>query len=151
MYSNVTLYYLNQMGIRPWIKRNDSSAVHEKGDTTKYDAIKLLVFISSRLSTKAQLLLQQMLAYINLCEQELSIIPVQEKDSLINYTSRIEQQAPAAILVLGLNKNQFLHDMNLNCLVLHSIDPEHLIANPAEKKNVFKHLNSIKLRLFPSS
>lgn len=144
MYSNTTLYYLNQMGIRPWIKRSSTISVLEDERAVKQEALKLLVFISSTLSIKAQSLLSQMMAYLNLPEQELSIIPVQERDSLNKYNAKIEQKTPRAILVLGLERHQFVTNTNLSCPVLNSIDPDYLITNPAEKGTVFKALHSLK-------
>ncbi|EHL31120.1 hypothetical protein LDG_6831 [Legionella drancourtii LLAP12] len=116
----------------------------EEDEAVKQEALKLLVFTSSTLSIKAQALLSQMMAYLNLPEQELSIIPVQERDSLNNYKAKIEQQTPRAILVLGLERHQFVMDANLRCPVLNSIDPDYLITNPAEKGTVFKALHSLK-------
>lgn len=132
------------MGIRPWIKRSNTLAAPEDVGLVKQEALKLLVFISSTLSIKAQGLLSQMMAYLNLPEQELNIIPVLERDSLNNYQAKIEQQMPRAILVFGLETHQFASHVNLSCPVLNSIDPDYLITHPAEKGTVFKALHSLK-------
>ncbi|MGC1182205.1 DNA polymerase III subunit psi [Legionella sp.] len=150
MYSDKTLYYLNQMGIRAWIKRPNSLSllqlatakqIEESKKGSLRGGVKLQVFISSNLSIKAQSLLAQMMAYLNLQEHELNIIPVQENEPLSNYDAKIEQQTPLAILVLGLDHYQFVTSVNTDCLVVNSIDPNYLIANPAEKRKVFKDLH----------
>lgn len=131
MYSNTTLYYLQQMGIRPWIKKQSTTA--------KQEALKLLVFVPSTLSTKAKSLVQQMMFYINLREQEVAIILVNKTDLL---GSLIGQKNPLAILILGLNNHQL--SSNVNCPVLTSIDPDDLITQPSDKRKVLQDLHYIK-------
>lgn len=142
MYSNTTLYYLNRMGIRPWIMRDLPKSVEDR--VIKQETFKLLVFIASNLSIKAQSLLKQMLAYINLAEQELTIISVQENDSFSDYNNRIKQKNPLAILVLGLNQRNAQTHLSSDCPVFISADPEYLLVHPVEKRKVFNELNSIR-------
>ena len=140
MYSTRTLYYLNQMQIRPWVKREAVIASHEMPQKM----IKLFVFISAGLSDKARSLVQQLIAFINIPEQELAIIPVQDT----RYLGNLEQKKPSAILILGLDGECFKQALNISCPVLTSADPEYLIANPSEKRKVFRDLNSLKHLLF---
>ncbi|MDR3442362.1 MAG: DNA polymerase III subunit psi [Legionella sp.] len=141
MYSNTTLYYLNQLGIRPWIKR--TSLLFKEDNQAQQEYFKLLVFISSTLSAKAKSLLQQMMTCINLEQHELSIIPVEERDFSSQNSAQWHNQTPAAILVLGLNESPLLQEVHFSCPVLSSIDPDHLINHPADKKIIFKDLNTI--------
>ena len=134
MYTDTTLYYLNQIGIRPWIRRS-------LADTAKQETIKLLVFRSATLTTKSQSLLQQMLHYINLPESDFSIISIQEGDSPNNYHAKIKQKAPLAIWVLGL---EAINQDNLHCPVITSINPDHLIKNPSDKRKAFQELHYMK-------
>lgn len=142
MYSNTTLYYLNQIGIRPWVMRDRS--ISEVDCAIQQEKFKLLVFIASNLSIKAQSLLKQMMAYINLCEQELAIIPVQENESFSNYNSHIKQKKPLAILFLGPNHRNEETYLNSDCPVFVSTDPEYLLVHPVEKRKVFNELSSIR-------
>lgn len=141
MYSNTALYYLNQLGIRPWIKR--TSLLFKEDNQTQQECFKLLVFISSTLSAKAKSLLQQMMACINLEQHELSIIPVEARDFSSQNSAQWQNQIPAAILVLGLNESPLLQELHFSCPVFSSIDPEHLINHPVDKKIIFKDLNTI--------
>jgi hypothetical protein len=138
MYTDLSLYYLNQMGIRPWLKRIDLS---------KQNTLKLLVFVHSALSIKGKSLLTQMISYLNLNQQELIIMFVQEKELLNNYDVQIAQQDPDAILILGFNK-PFLPETHQNCHVIHSINPDDLIKNPLDKRKVFKDLHYLRQIIF---
>ena len=133
MYSNQTLYYLNQIGVRPWIKRESTLSL----TTDSLDALKLIIFISAHLSGRARSLLKQMLIYLNVPEQELTIISVseQEVDNALLY------QRPQAVLLLGVEPKTSL---NFNCPVLTSMAPDYLITHPAEKKSAFKDLCRLK-------
>lgn len=132
MYSNLTLYYLNQIGIRPWIKREVQEQLQEKPNS-----VKLAVFVSSTLSTKARSLLQQMIRYLNLNEDELTVIPTQ-KDELNRYASL----KPFATLVFGLSQEQLLAKEQTP--VFNTLDLDYLLSNPREKRTVFKVLSEIK-------
>lgn len=133
MYSNQTLYYLNQIGIRPWIKRE--STVSQTTDSL--DALKLIVFISAHLSGRALSLLKQMLAYLNVPEHELTIISTSDQ----GLDNTLSHQKTQAVLLLGVALN---NNVNFDCPVLTSMDPDYLITHPAEKKNAFKDLCHLK-------
>lgn len=141
MYSNTALYYLNQLGIRPWIKQ--TSLLFKEDNQTQQECFKLLVFISSTLSAKAKSLLQQMMACINLEQHELSIIPVESRDFSSQNSAQWQNQSPVAIWVLGLNESPLLQELHFSCPVFSSIDPDQLINHPADKKIIFKDLNTI--------
>lgn len=132
MYSNLTLYYLNQIGIRPWIKREVQEQLQEKPNS-----VKVAVFVSSTLSTKARSLLQQMIRYLNLNEDELTVIPTQ-KEELPRYASL----TPFATLVFGLSQEQLLAKEQTP--VFNTLDLDYLLSNPREKRTVFKVLSEIK-------
>ncbi|USQ12877.1 DNA polymerase III subunit psi [Legionella lytica] len=132
MYSNLTLYYLNQIGIRPWIKREVQEQLQEKPNS-----VKVAVFVSSTLSTKARSLLQQMIRYLNLNEDELTVIPTQ-KEELHRYASL----TPFATLVFGLSQEQLLAKEQTP--VFNTLDLDYLLSNPKEKRTVFKVLSEIK-------
>ena len=125
MYSNLTLYYLNQMGIKPWIKK-----------TTQQTQIKLLVIIPSNLSLKAQSLLKQILSFINLNSEKTRIISIQESIVLKAYD-------PLAILLLGCNQSELESNLNIKCPIFFGASLEYLIQHPSEKRKILKELNLI--------
>jgi DNA polymerase III psi subunit len=132
MYSEASLYYLNQLGIRPWIKRTAA----EHNSAVEQEVIKLLVLISANLSQKGQALLQQMLAYLRISKQEFKVVFV-DKQSDVHQM----QQTPTAVLVFGLK--DLMSDIPWHCPVIQSMDPDYLIANPFKKRTVFHDLNTI--------
>jgi hypothetical protein len=123
MYSNLTLYYLNQIGIRPWIKRQDVT--------------KLFIFVPSNLSSTANTLLKQMIKYIHLETKELLLIPVQDSGSLVDYQYQIDQKNPCAILAIGV----ITSPLNLKCSLVTCDSPEALLLHPAQKKKAFQALS----------
>ncbi len=127
MYSNLSLYYLNQLGIRPWIKRTE----------VLEDRLKLFVFSPSNLSIKATILLNQMIKYIHLDSNELILIPIQDSASLSDYRHQIDQKNPLAVLVIGINPSQ----LNLNCPMVLCDSPDDLLQHPTHKKKVFQELS----------
>lgn len=88
MYNNLTLYYLKQMGVRPWIKKEEVLPSNQPLVASK----KLLIFSLPNLSIKAQILLQQIVTYLDLPTSELEVI------TSSHYTKKEE---PLAILSLG--------------------------------------------------
>ena len=64
MYSNLTLYYLNQMGICPWINKENSLESIEKSSTVC--PLKLVVLVSNELKGKAESLFKHMMTYLNI-------------------------------------------------------------------------------------
>ncbi|CAM4495035.1 MAG: hypothetical protein LEGION0403_FIIPPAGN_00523 [Legionella sp.] len=133
MYSNLTLYYLNQIGIRPWIKREAQEQPQEISN-----AVKLAVFVSSTLSTKAQSLLQQMMGYLNLNDAEFTVISAQKDER----QQRDTNLRPFAILAFGLSQEQL--SAKERSSVFNTFDLDYLLKNPREKRTVFKVLNEIK-------
>ncbi|MDR3501841.1 MAG: DNA polymerase III subunit psi [Legionella sp.] len=133
MYSNLTLYYLNQIGIRPWVKREAQEQPQEISN-----AVKLAVFVSSTLSAKAQSLLQQMIGYLNLNNDEFTVISAQKNELQQRYTA----MAPFAALVFGLCQEQL--PAKEQTPVFNTFDLDYLLSNPSEKRTVFKVLSEIK-------
>lgn len=147
MYSDLTLYYLNQLGITPWIIKENFVDVPNK------DLIKLVVLVHSNTnkSKKAQSLLKRMMAFINLDDDELLILNIGANDSnepnSTSWHTQLEKKSPLAILSLGCNTETLLSDFNLSCPVLTSKDPEHLLSNPSAKKSVFCDLSYLNEKL----
>lgn len=134
MYTPLTLYYLNQIGIRPWIKRNNTER-----ELTTQDA-KLFVLFPEHLSSKAKNLLKQMMNYVNLEQSALVLIPLQNTQ-LNEYAFKMKQQNPLAILTWGFNSLEQSEDFN--CPILMCDAPDSLLQNPLKKKEIFKVLSDL--------
>lgn len=141
MYSNLTLYYLNQMGICPWINKENSLESIEKSSTVC--PLKLVVLVSNELKGKAESLFKHMMTYLNIINDELLIIKIKEEDSN-QWISSVEKIRPQAILALGPDlKNKFVN-LNLPYPALQSLAPEYLLNHPSYKKNAFQDLAQLK-------
>lgn len=122
MYSNLTLYYLNQLGITPWVIK--SRAIKEEGIP------KLMVISPENISKKAQILLKRMLDFLG--------FPF---ELIHNATDYKHWDNPLlAVLILGIDGL----DLHVNCPVFSSMNPEFLLENPAYKKQAFKELSCVK-------
>ena len=199
--SPISLYYLNQIGIIPWInKENYFNPIHLK-QNEQTSAYKMAVFISPDLDNKARLLLDRIINYINLQKEELLLVELGSVDisafdvprlvrgthfDLTQHTKimhctgsldpsnksqdvevlqmncqqplmgseknnnlqekwyyQLGQQAPAAILSLGINIHSVVRDLNLNSPVFNVMTLEELLNHPAAKKQVYETLNEI--------
>lgn len=136
MYSKKSLYYLNQLGIRPWIQRSDSLSMFQ-GEAPQKEIFQLVVVLSSTLSVKAQSLCNQLIVYFNFSRRVLEVLVFKDCEFSDQFPIKIEPKNPKAILVLGGG----VHHLDCDCPVVHSMDPEYLVANPEEKRNAFKQLH----------
>lgn len=120
MYSESTLYYLNQIGIQPWVRKNVQQP-------------RLLVLVPSQQSLKAQKLVQNMLGYLGLPKSELMLLGVTDMKNL-------ELGSLKVVWNLGA---RVLEDLK-NYPIVASCDPEYLVGNPAQKKGVLGELLQVK-------
>ncbi|MDI1352332.1 MAG: DNA polymerase III subunit psi [bacterium] len=140
MFNNLTLYYLNQMGIIPWVDK-------EGAKTTNVDPIAVkLILITSKMSNKTQIFFNRVLDYLNLAEKDLSMITLGENNKeaqkqIIN--TMITKAIPQAVLILGLNKD-LLTPHNVQCPIISVSNPEYFMDNPTAKKSLFQELQYIK-------
>lgn len=137
MYSNLTLYYLNQIGIIPWVKKQ--SSLNNKPELSEYSAPKLIILKNNTLNDKAEALFKKMLGYLNLNESDLLV-----SDSL-SPALVLDEQSPKAILLLGMELETLTSRTNLSCPVLSGVSPDVLLKKPSEKRAVFQVLHSIKV------
>ncbi len=135
MYSDLTLYYLKQLGITPWVMKQNVSNNTEQ--ILNVIAPKIVILKKNTLNDKAEVLFRKMVNYLNLNDSELLITESLSSSSLF------EKHSPQAILLLGLNSDEFVSN-NFNCPVLFGNSPEDLLTNPLEKRSVFKALHSIR-------
>lgn len=136
MYTNLTLYYLNQMGIVPWVHKGCDASVELRPISCS-----LLVVLSSALSNKAQSLFNQMLNYLGLAETELMILTLAHSDELISY---LDVNKPLFIVAFGLSLNDIVPN---DAQMLSNSSLEEILMHPANKKQVFQQLSWIKMQL----
>ena len=148
MFSNLTLYYLNQLGITPWISKENSLNLRKKTNPVESRGLKLVVLISTELSDKAQSLFNRMMAYINIQNDELLLLNIKQQD-FINGTNRdffsqIAANSPLAVLALGPSAKALFDDFNPSIGVVESLTLDDLLNNPSNKKKAFQDLSYLK-------
>ncbi len=146
MYSNLTLYYLNQMGITPWVnKEHISNLIRQSNEKSAH---KLVVLTSIALNDKMRSLFQQMMDYINLQHNDVLIMTVRELELGNNkWCEQFLDKIPQALLSFGPNIN----DLNLPYPTFQSLPFEYLLDNPSSKKEVLQVLTRLRTCLQISS
>lgn len=140
MYSNLTLYYLNQMGITPWINKEPrSNLVLQSNESTVYQ---LVVLTSTPLNDKMRTLFHQMISYVNLQHEDVYIMTVGKQDG-VQWGEQLLEKTGRALLSFGPSIN----DLNLPYPKFHSVPLEYLLDNPSSKKEVFQVLSHLKVCL----
>lgn len=137
MYNNLNLYYLNQIGITPWIIREEALIVP-----------RLIILTSEKITGKAQDLLKKMIAYLNVSEEDFILFQLKDKNKLEEepWFSMMQADSSTILLSLGLDI--------LNAYkgrIISSLNPNHLLHHPKDKRQVFKDLNTIQKMLANSS
>jgi hypothetical protein len=132
-YKPLTLYYLQQLGIKPWIN---------KVCKTK----RALIIISpSSLGKKPSLILKGILAFIKTLSLPYRLIELdfsnlnQEDEHL---PGLLQNTRPLAILSLGLETKPFL-DLRIPCPIFYSLSPLDLLQGSNAKKQIFEYLMSL--------
>ncbi|MBL7480137.1 DNA polymerase III subunit psi [Legionella bononiensis] len=138
MYSNLTLYYLKQLGITPWVHKETCLGLERQESESEQISPILIIIKKPHLSKKAEILLNKMLAYLGLNATDVLI-----SESLQEY-SFSKHKSPKVIWVLGVELSELFHSTQCQCPVLSGVSPEHLLDNPMEKKEAFKMLHFIK-------
>jgi superfamily II DNA/RNA helicase len=131
MYDVNTCYYLNQMGIRPWIRK-----------TLSAPKAYWVVMVSSTLQRNAQELLQQILQFLQ-DEQLIHVIKVTKEDSEDQVSQILKQYSPQKIFVFGMHLADFFTNEAKYPTVL-TLCPSQLIQQPSKKKQVFYELLQAK-------
>lgn len=134
MYTDTSLYYLGQLGIRPWIKKD---TVH--GQQVGVSQISLIVFIPQQISAKAANLYRSMLHFINTSEQPIHIVEVNSptKHKLTN------NKLPSAIWLFGVKQTD-LPENTYNCPIISTPAPDDLLNQTINKKTVLCDLIQLK-------
>lgn len=140
MYTNLTLYYLNQMGIVPWVHKSCELPAAASVEPLAISC-RLLVVFSSTLSSKAQSLFKQILNYLALAETQLTIRTLTHSDELSSY---LNVNTPLFIVTFGLNPNPIVPNDER---IVTNLSLEEILMRPANKKQVFQQLSRIKMQL----
>lgn len=173
MYDNLTLYYLNQMGIFPWIsktcdeelkaiKKNEAvlSSEHssifsprlladgsliakESADSHRY---KLLILTPEHLSTKARSLLKAITVFLNLQDKDLLQVQLPNNPLLIQKQRMNPSMNFGSIpftLVFGLNKD-LVERLKPIGSVMYCPSLDHLLHQSMSKKTTWLDLLDIK-------
>jgi DNA polymerase III psi subunit len=140
MYDNLTLYYLNQMGIIPWINKAKLSKT-SLADTS--ERAKLIVIIPRKLSTKSKHLMNQMLDFVDIEENKVEFITYSDQ-VLSVVLNGYQNRALLGVLCFDANPVLFQELMPFEDKSLSSIDLESLINSPIKKKQAFTELVRFK-------
>ncbi|CEG56795.1 DNA polymerase III subunit psi [Legionella fallonii] len=141
MYSNLTLYYLNQIGITPWVNKElIPNLIDQPNETSTHP---IIVLISTELSDKMRSLFNQMMDYIDITQDEVLVVAVREQE----LENKLLDKAPQALLSLGPNVN----DLNLPYPIFQGLALEYLLDNPLSKREVFQVLTRLRAYLQISS
>lgn len=133
---------MNQIGITPWINKQDS--LNNKTQMSAHIVPKIIILKKKKLDNKAEGLFNKMVRYINLKESDLLISETLSPSLVFN------EQSPLAILLLGVDFEDLIQGLNLNCPVFTGVSPDVLLINPLEKRAVFQALHSIKALINPN-
>ncbi len=138
MYSNLSLYYLEQLGIKPWIKRDEGQLEKKK---------QLVVLLDDSLSSKARFLLDKILDFISLDKHDKPLILTEKADAAtLKRCNRYD-----ALVVLNFRK---AHSVNIieelkgqsspRLSLIDMSSPDDLLSHPVDKKKVFQQLLKVK-------
>jgi DNA polymerase III psi subunit len=142
MYSDLTLYYLNQIGIRPWVKKEHHSALIPAQHTPVLKIRSKLLILTATLQGKAELLLRKMIHCIGLTDEQLELIQIQDLSE-----HWLKNVNPSALFSLGVDLPDFVSKALVDCPIIRSFSLEHLIEKPADKKRALQDLYSFKHHL----
>lgn len=146
MYCNLALYYLNQLGINPWVNKQTYLDLNNKAQIIEGAAAapKVLIVKQKNLNAKAEALFNKMLTYLNLNADDLLVSDPEQSTSLLNTISL------RAVLILSTDSEELKTGLTSNCKVLKGLSPDYLLKNPSDKRSIFKVLNSLKALMTPN-
>lgn len=138
MYTDLTLYYLNQLGIVPWVHRTGDKVL---GQLDKRCLV--LIVLPNELKGKALALFTHILNYLALSDDELITVTLGHADELHMHMTN---KKPQFILSLGLTFPPLTQNNNT---MLAGLSLDSLLLQPAHKKKLFQQLQQIKRGLLP--
>lgn len=137
MYNQLDLYYLKQMGIQPWVKKNAVSPIKKTV---------FLVVSPVKQNKKSHLLFNALLKFLRDTENNnLTVEVMTENDCEIpQIVSQARKKGAAAILSFGMNFGEQIDKADIDCPVISAFDLDYVINNPREKKMLYQQLLAIK-------
>lgn len=136
MYNQLDLYYLQQMGIRPWVIKNTVLPAQKSA---------LLVLLPHKIDKKSQLLLNAIVKFINDTDnKDVTIEVVSDTDCDISQIVSAHKNKVAAIVSFGVSLAEKRDKTDSTCPIISTVDLDYLINNPRAKKMVYQELLAIK-------
>ena len=138
-FSPLNLYYLEQLGITPWVVKNASYG-HTK---LSRKILKLLLVTSTSLSNNTQLFLDRILNYIQFNEDY--VLYIREKNESLDeiLEQNLHQDSSIVLLTFGVEKEQLKNSKILHSIVEHN-PLEQVLRNSSLKKRLFLELSQLK-------
>ncbi|MBA2649042.1 MAG: hypothetical protein H0U75_05470 [Legionella sp.] len=140
-YKPLTLYYLNQLGITPWINKNQ--VYSDESNQSIADGSKIIFCNPANQSKQAQFLLKAIMDFIHLLNIEfisITLDPTQMKRDLENFQLHISSSSPLAIINLGVDSNVLKNNLQFDCPLILSPAPEILLTSFLAKKKLLESL-----------
>ena len=123
MFNPVSLYYLNQMGIDPWIVRREPQSLTANSQ--------LFILLPAPVGDKEQILLNKILNYMQIPFHKIQWIYAVDK---IQPQQMVKENGVIVSFGVDIACDQ------QNSFVLSCPDLTYLLNNPKEKKHVFNQL-----------
>lgn len=146
MYNALTLYYLNQLGIRPWVRKDKRCCITADVNLLAQSEshLKLITLFSSPLSEQAKRLVNQIVTYLLGEKKEVISFQIEpgcyDSGEFKRWRDSKSHHLSYAVLMCGANGAKQLDDWRFDCSGIAHVDPEHLIASPLEKKQLLVDL-----------
>lgn len=140
MPSELTYYYLNQMGIIPWVVKATPINPSPRHQADKH----VIVLMSADDNLKVLSLVKRIVACIPLTSVFLD---VDDKNGIHCWHQELNQTAPVALWSLSSNAEDFIREFKMTCPILSSLDPLYVLNNPSSKRQVFADITALKVTL----
>ncbi|MBN9230126.1 MAG: hypothetical protein BGO90_04480 [Legionella sp. 40-6] len=134
MHSPLTLYYLNHLGIRPWILKTRS----DNGPAEVDAGAPLILMVREHLSDNARQLLEQIKIYLQ--KNYLFMVHFVNQDILIEQLNEISlRYKPFKVILAGLSLGSSI--INSPSPLIQVDDLERLVSEPILKKRFWQALS----------
>lgn len=144
MYSNLTLYYLNQMGITPWISKD--SPLYSANEPKVISSVQLLVLTNGLLNLKEQSLLRNIISWLGLSANNWVHLQIKTDATKPEMAADLSEFESDNYLSFGLPHDFFTEFRSAKPVV--QVDPLSLLLNNAfTKKKLFNCLVTLKTHL----
>lgn len=139
MYSNLTLYYLHQLGITPWIRKPNVPAKSV-----------FALFKNESLQGKADALLNKIVAFLGFNTNEFITLVIKDNDFISakqQCSLLFKDKQIIASVFAGVDNKEFIDSLPLNPGAGLNISPDLLLKNPLLKKKMFMELMTLRNKI----